>query len=132
MARAERWEIASDAELVKRGRILTILGVIILCLGSLVTVALMSATDAASQGRTGGPLRIAAPQVAQANPQTPQTPGGGSEVAPGSSGAPQGPSNVDPSLAPAPGKNIIGLPITGAAVPARKNPPRIDNEIHEL
>lgn len=164
MARAERWEIASDAELVKRGRILTILGVIILCLGSLVTVALMSVTDTTGPQRTSsGPIRLVAPQVASqsSNSGSGSTGGGtsggssggaaatggaattgggtGSEAPPGGTtggtaggtGA-AGPSNLDPNLVPAPGTNILGLPMLGATPSSTPTPPPNTPQLFDL
>lgn len=150
MAKEERWQIASDAELVKRGRILTVLGVIILCLGSLVTVALMSVTGSSGPQRTsGGPIHISAPQVADNSTGggsgsggattgggqgsgAGTTTGGGAETPEtrlnpdGTPANPQvGNSNVDPNAKPAPGTNVLGLPVLGAA-PATPTPPPVN------
>ncbi len=162
MARAERWEIASDAELVKRGRILTILGVIILCLGSLVTVALMSVTDTTGPQRTSsGPIRLVAPQVASQSSSGSTggaasggsagdattggaTTGGantggtsGAELPGGSTGSGTttgvtGPSNLDPNLVPAPGTNIMGLPVLGATPSSTPTPPPNTPQLFDL
>lgn len=158
MARAERWEIASDAELVKRGRILTILGVIILCLGSLVTVALMSVTGTSGPQRTSsGPIRLVAPQVAsQSNSGSTggassggsaadSTTGGtgttggssgaelpGGTTGTGTAGGVTGPSNLDPNLVPAPGTNIMGLPVLGATPSSTPTPPPNTGQVFDL
>ncbi|MCE7869785.1 hypothetical protein DYH09_05330 [bacterium CPR1] len=158
MARAERWEIASDAELVKRGRILTIFGVIILCLGSLVTVALMSVTGTSGPQRTGsGPIRLVAPQVAshsnsgstggaasggsagEATPGGATTGGasgaelpGGTTTGAGTGTGVTGPSNLDPSLVPAPGTNILGLPVLGATPSSTPTPPSNTGQLFDL
>lgn len=144
MAKEERWQIASDAELVKRGRILTILGVIILCLGSLVTVGLMSVTGQSGPQRTSsGPIRLAAPKVA-GGPSTSGSVGGAttggtasggeasgtaSGTGAGSTGGAESPatnpdgtpimgaSNLDPNARPAPGTNVLGLPVSGTSAP---------------
>lgn len=159
MARAERWEIASDAELVKRGRILTILGVIILCLGSLVTVALMSVTDSSGPQRTSsGPIRLVAPQVASQGSTggagagstggaatTGESSGGattggasgaelptGGTTGAGTAMGVTGPSNLDPNLVPAPGTNILGLPVLGATPSPAPTPPSSTGQVFDL
>ncbi len=159
MAKEERWQIASDADLVKRGRVLTVLGVLILCLGSIVTIALMSISSTeGTQRTTAGPIKIAAPSYGSGTSGTtvgggtaggtgstsgegtttgaggPETTGGGTSgtVTGGGTGAgsSQGGSNIDPSSKPAPGYDALGFPIQ-AATP-KPAPPPDDGKIYEF
>ncbi|MEW6278250.1 MAG: hypothetical protein AB1758_06490, partial [Candidatus Eremiobacterota bacterium] len=68
-AAVERWEVASDAELVRRGRALTILGILILCLGSVVTVFLMSMPGQPQQQASSGRINLPVPRMSGSSRQ---------------------------------------------------------------